>query len=195
LNNSPSQLAQAKLPREHRSSTGRYKLLPRWKKALLGVSVAFMVTGLILQGYCYLQPPAESQVLPVHSSPQRELLTTRNLSPELAQSTDFNSITSWSPAIFRMGFGFFAGFCIAYLVRTFIKFCAIAAGAILLALLGLQWSGVVNVDWIAIQDHYDTLSSWLERQLGNFHQFATGFLPSSALTTLGAVVGFLKNRS
>ena len=91
---------------------------------------------------------------------------------------------------FRLGFSFFAGFCIAYALRAFLKLTLLAIGLVLLLLLGLQYAGVIEVDFSAMGEHYDTAVGWLRTQVTSFHQFVTGYLPSSATAGLGLFAGF-----
>lgn len=178
-----------------------YHSLPRWKKFLLAISMLLMLSGLILQTFDYLRSPDDRHVSTVQNGPEHGLLTTRQLLPDGSSpsesidhaSASLTTLHSWSPALFRMGFGFFAGFCIAYTVRAFLKLCALAAGAVLLALLGLQYAEILEVDWVAIQQYYHTFAGWVAPQLDSFQEFITGFLPSSTTASLGAVVGFMKN--
>ena len=180
-----------------------YQLLPRWKKILLVLSLSLMLTGLILQMFDYLRHPNHRDVTISQSTPDHGLLTTRQLLPNAETPSDSSSLSltststeqNWYPAIFRMGFGFFAGFCVAYMIRMFFKFCAIAAGAVFLTLIGLQYADILDVDWIAIEQHYHTFTDWLTPQLSSFHRFITGFVPSSTMATLGGVIGLMKNRA
>ena len=103
-----------------------------------------------------------------------------------------NALDDWSPVIFRLGFSFFVGFCIAYAVRTFLKISIIGIGILLLALFGLQYADVINVDWEKMGGHFDTFTGWLGAQTASFKDFVTGYLPSAASGTAGLVFGFKK---
>jgi uncharacterized membrane protein (Fun14 family) len=92
--------------------------------------------------------------------------------------------------IFRLGFSFFVGFAIAYALRTFLKVSIVTIGILLLGLFGLQYAGVITVDWAAMEQHYDTVVAWLRTETETFRTFVTGYLPSSAMGVLGMVVGF-----
>jgi uncharacterized membrane protein (Fun14 family) len=175
--------------------------LPRWKKALLVMSVVVMLVGLGLQGYAYaVRPSAPSQagprppgttglVSPKGLQPQPppgETETTDVLPEQTPPSAD------WYPAVFRLGFSFFVGFCIAYALRTFLKVSLVAVGLVLLALFGLQYAGVIQVNWSAMEGHYHALAGWLVEQTATFRKFITGYLPSSTSAALGLLVGFRK---
>ncbi|MGA2496330.1 MAG: FUN14 domain-containing protein, partial [Tepidisphaeraceae bacterium] len=98
----------------------------------------------------------------------------------------------WSPPIFRFGFSFFAGFCIAYALRTVLKVGLFVAGAVLIAVLALQYAGLMNVDWNSVAGNYDSVAAWLRGQCGSFKDFLTGHLPSAGSAMAGLVLGFLR---
>ena len=98
----------------------------------------------------------------------------------------------WSPAIFRMGFGFFVGFSMAYALKAFAKVTVVSAGIFFLLLFGLQYAGLVEVKWTAMADRYDTIQDWLKAQLGGFQAFVTGYLPSAGAATAGLALGFIR---
>ena len=95
-----------------------------------------------------------------------------------------------SPAIFQMGFGFFIGFAIAFALRTFIKISLVALGIFALALFGLEYIGLLSVQWGAIADRYDSFSAWLSAQTESFSAFITGQIPSAATAIAGFAIGF-----
>ncbi|MEM7229773.1 MAG: FUN14 domain-containing protein [Planctomycetota bacterium] len=100
------------------------------------------------------------------------------------------AIDVWSPALFKLGFSFFVGFCIGYAVRTFVKVSIIGIGMILLILFGLQYAGLIDVDWNAFQDRYDGIMGWLRAETETFSQFVKGSLPSAGAVAAGLVFGF-----
>lgn len=104
-----------------------------------------------------------------------------------AQVTD-----PWSPAIFRMGFGFFVGFSMAYALKAFAKITIVTAGIFFLLLFGLQYAGLVEVKWTAMADRYDSIQAWLGAQLGGFQAFVTGYVPSAGAALAGLGLGFIR---
>ena len=56
-----------------------------------------------------------------------------------------------------------------------------------------QYAGIIEVNWTAMQGHYDTFTAWLSGQLESFRSFITGYLPSSATAALGLVTGFKRH--
>lgn len=122
--------------------------------------------------------PPEGEGEPVESAP--------------AEAAEGEVTDPWSPAIFRMGFGFFVGFSIAYALKAFAKVTIVSAGIFFLLLLGLQYAGLVEVKWTAMADRYDTLQEWLKAQLGGFQAFVTGYVPSAGAALAGLGLGFMR---
>jgi len=91
----------------------------------------------------------------------------------------------WSPAIFRLGFSFFVGFVVAYALRWFLKTALLAAGFMALLLFGLQYGGLIEVKWGAIEDKYEEGSGWVSRQTESFQALVTGALPSAGAAGFG----------
>ncbi|MCA9298862.1 MAG: hypothetical protein KDA28_07340 [Phycisphaerales bacterium] len=98
----------------------------------------------------------------------------------------------WSPVVFRAGFSFFVGFAIAYAMRQFLKLAVIGIGLMFFGLFGLQYAGIIDVDWTILEGHYDSASSWISSQTADFMSFVQGYLPSAALAGAGLVTGFRK---
>lgn len=98
----------------------------------------------------------------------------------------------WSPAIFRMGFGFFVGFAMAYAFRAFAKFAVVSLGVFFLLLFGLQYAGLIEVQWGAMADRYDGVKDWLGAQFEGFTAFITGALPSAGAALAGLGLGFMR---
>jgi uncharacterized membrane protein (Fun14 family) len=101
-------------------------------------------------------------------------------------------VNPWSPAIFALGFSFVAGFAIAFAIRSFIKITVIAVGLFLLFLFGLEYAGLVAVNWGAVSQHYDSFSGWLAAETSSFQDFITGRLPSAASAIAGLGLGFTR---
>jgi uncharacterized membrane protein (Fun14 family) len=96
----------------------------------------------------------------------------------------------WPGAMFRLGFGFFAGFAMGYAARAFLRISILAAGLILLGLFGLQYAGLITVEWAAMDMVFDHFVNWLRTNTANFRDFITGQLPSAAAGLGGLLVGF-----
>ncbi len=103
-------------------------------------------------------------------------------------------LAAWSPAVFRLGFGFFAGFCMAYALRAFMKVTLTVIGVGLLGLFGLQYAGLIDVNWGAMEGVYNAATAWLSEQTESFTRFVSGYLPTAASGAAGFLAGFTTRR-
>lgn len=101
-----------------------------------------------------------------------------------------DTAAEWSPAMFRAGFSFFAGFSIAMALKLVLRTALVFAGFFLLGMFGLQYAGIADIDWTLLGDKYDTLSSWASSQFASAKGFITGYMPSAAATLGGMFMGF-----
>ncbi len=185
--------------------------LARWQKLLLAASAAIAVLGLALMLAGWMtggdSSPAAQPAAPESTTthdpalpppagflpgdPQFPAADPTPDRPAAAQtSTDSHALETWSPAIFRAGFGFFTGFSIAYAMRAFVKISLTVIGLMLLALFGLQYANIIDVNWTAMEQHYDTTAAWLSSQTASFMRFVTGYIPSTAAALAGLTIGF-----
>lgn len=182
----------------------RGRPIPLWQKALLAVSVVLMLGGGAAWAYAMVTRPAPAAPgdagtpRPGGSAIQPDGLVQGfapgagggGQSPAGAAPAGERSIDLYSPAVFRLGFSFFAGFAMAYAVRQFVKMTVVVVGVVLLGLFGLQYAGLVKVDWGAIEGRYDSMAAFLRDQTASFTKFVSGYLPSATSAAAGAVVGF-----
>ena len=101
-------------------------------------------------------------------------------------------LDDWSGPMMHLGFSFVAGFSLGYALAFFLKATALVAGVFLLMLFGLQYVGVVDVNWLDIQGYYDSLFAWVQPHAGSFQDFIASNLPSSGMAALGIFTGFKK---
>ena len=185
--------------------SGAIKALPAWKKTAAVLSLTVAVVGAGGAGYAALadggaEKSIEAAAERVPEGSETALVTglvptegeTTRTETDPREEEEISALSEWSPAIFRMGFAFFAGFCIAYAMRTFMKITIVVLGVCLLLIIGLQQAGIVDVNWAEMEERYDSVAGWLAAQTGSFKEFLTGYLPSSASATAGIVAGFKK---
>lgn len=108
-------------------------------------------------------------------------------SASAAEDGDANAL--WPKAVFKVGFSFFIGFVAAFALRMFLKVALLAAGFMVLALFGLQYSGLVEVKWGAMEERYNTASSWIRDEFSSISSFLTGYLPASGAGLAGIYAG------
>jgi len=174
-----------------------------WQRALAIASVAIALVGAGLWVYAAAtapQAPAPRAAMPsspsglasgfAPSAPSTDAPDADT--PEPDTSAADRLIDRYSPAVFKLGFGFFAGFALGYAFRAFIKVTLIAAGVIIAALFALQYAGLIAIDWQRLSGGFDTATAWLADQTKDFVQFITGVFPSAAAGLTGAFVGFMR---
>jgi uncharacterized membrane protein (Fun14 family) len=103
---------------------------------------------------------------------------------------DGNKLPDFSPAVFRLGFSFFAAFCLAYAMRAFFRLAILFLGMTFLMLFGLQHAGLIEVKWGVMAAEYDGFAEWFKGQTQTFFGFVTGYLPSAGAAALGLLAGF-----
>ena len=100
----------------------------------------------------------------------------------------------WSPFFIKGGFSFFVGFCIGYALRAFFKISAVALGLVFLVVFGLEYAGLLQVDWDSAGELYDAAIAKLGTEFDSAKAFITGSLPSAGLAGLGLYAGFKRTR-
>ncbi len=178
--------------------------MPVWRRLLIVLSVLVMAGGVagkvVAHGHKRIHPrataisptpslPADARGLVRGGSPAAQPAQSDSASAPAADAIDWDQ---WSPVIFRFGFSFFAGFCIAYALRTMLKVGMFVAGVILIAVLALQYAGLMNVDWNSVAGRYDSAAAWFQGQFASFKDFFTGHLPSAGAAAVGLAMGFLR---
>lgn len=164
--------------------------LAGWQKLLAIVSLVVTVGGLGLMGTAALRgdatPPA---TVDAPRAPGLALGAVEG-TPVAAAAEDRTFLDEWSPTIFKLGFSFFAAFCVAYALRSFVKIALVSIGLLLIALFALQYFDLIEVDWNEWSSRYESVAGWLRAQTGSFRTFIQGALPSSASAGLGFIAGF-----
>ena len=170
--------------------------IPGWKKGLLAASllVGFLGLGMMAfggsggdaaaPGASTPRVPGGSQLLPGSIPPSS--------GPGAAteEPAGESGVAEWGPPVARLGFSFFVGFAIAYALRAFFKITLIILGGIFLILFGLQYAGLIQIEWSALGTHYDSVADWFSRHAGSFKDFVTGNLPSAGSAVAGMALGF-----
>lgn len=96
----------------------------------------------------------------------------------------------WSPILFKTGFSFFLAFTVAFALRSFVRIAMVGIGLVALAVFGLQYAGLLSVDWSAMADRWDGLMAWIGPQVSSFRAFLTGQLPSATAAAAGLLAGW-----
>ncbi len=93
-------------------------------------------------------------------------------------------------AVFRLGFGFTAGFAAAFAMRKLFKVTMFAAGLVFMLLLGLEYAQLIDIRWGAMADRYDSFEAWAGGQFASFRAFITGAVPMTATALAGIAAGW-----
>lgn len=181
--------------------------LPRWKKGLVGLALILGLVGLALHGFTST-PDSHTQHTVANSTrtgaasslasqtPRSLLVSPATPSEEQTPQADSQAdlldqpLKDWSQPLMKFGFSFVVGFCIGYALAVFMKLTVFAVGLLVLALFGLQYGDVIDVNWHSIQAHYDAFLAWLQPRASGFRAFITGHLPSVGMAALGILTGF-----
>ena len=101
-------------------------------------------------------------------------------------------LEDWSPLLTKLGFSFVVGFSIGYVLLIFLRTTAFLAGLVLLALFGLQYLGVLYLNWQNIETSYQSVLSWVLPRAENFRDFITHNLSSSGMAAMGILTGLTR---
>jgi uncharacterized membrane protein (Fun14 family) len=89
----------------------------------------------------------------------------------------------------RLGFSFMVGLAVGYALKIAFKVALVAVGLILLGVFGLQYAGLVHVDWSGLELRYDTWADWLAVNGSAFMSFIGDNLSSAASFLAGLALG------
>lgn len=89
----------------------------------------------------------------------------------------------------RLGFSFMVGLAIGYALKVAFKIALVLGGLSLILLFGLQYGGVIAVDWAGMEAGYDSFIDWLAAYGGALKDFIADNLSSAASFTAGLLLG------
>jgi uncharacterized membrane protein (Fun14 family) len=170
--------------------------LPAWRKYLAIAALIIGGIGLALQGIAYFTqaPPGQSPGMSAQSLQSRTYLDGDGNIISSAPVGETQSgpiqVGDWSALFMKLGFSFFVGFSIGFAVSAGLRLAVLTAGIIFLLLFGLQYAGLITVNWHGMESWYDALIAWLQPRIGSFREFITSNLPASSLAAAGLFVGF-----
>jgi uncharacterized membrane protein (Fun14 family) len=105
--------------------------------------------------------------------------------PDASQFGDLVSQTFF----LKLGFSFMVGLAVGYALKIAFKIALVVMGLILLAIFGLQYAGMVDVNWSGIEVHYNTWAEWASAHSSPFLDFIGQNLSSAASFLAGLAVG------
>ena len=89
----------------------------------------------------------------------------------------------------ELGFSFMVGLAAGYALKLAFKLVLVAIGVILLGTFGLQYAGLIQVDWSALELRYDGWADWLAVNGRAFLDFIGRNLSSAASFVAGLALG------
>ncbi|MDM8545548.1 FUN14 domain-containing protein [Candidatus Venteria ishoeyi] len=181
---------------------------PIWKKGLLVLALLLFIAG----GALYLMTPEKAQpdmpppisaqstgpgaFAPHSFAPDNGIDPTQWQGGSIPGTTSKSStqpeLNDWSVFMMKLGFSFFIGFSMGYALAGFAKLTFFITGVLALVLFGLQYVGLIQVNWSGMEGIYNDFIAWLQPQIGSFKDFVTSNLSSSGMAAAGLVVGFKK---
>ena len=197
-------------PEEVQTETTVPRRLPRWKIVLVSLALLMGVAGMVLHpqspsdvqetrtvgnlsasGADPLSDPPAFQSDPVPAfDPAFDVMegpAEEPLPPDWERRLE-----DWSPLLTKLGFSFVVGFSIGYVLLIFLRTTAFLAGLVLLALFGLQYLGVLYLNWQNIETSYQSVLSWVLPRAENFRDFITHNLSSSGMAAMGILTGLTR---
>ena len=197
-------------PEEVQTETVVPRRLPRWKIALVSCALLMGLAGMLL----HPQPPSGTKetrtvgnlsasgvdTLPdppaFQSAPAPAFDPAFDMPAETTEEPlppDWERrLEDWSPLLTKLGFSFVVGFSIGYMLLILLRTTAFLAGLVMLALFGLQYLGVLYVNWQNIETSYQSALSWVLPQAENFREFITHNLSSSGTAAMGILTGLTR---
>ena len=153
---------------------------PFWKARSLAIALGMMLVGLLM----WARTPSVSGPqagLPRGGSALAESSPTKAEASTAAKPT--------SPALFRFGASYIAGFFFGWICRKSIKVGLMVAGAAAAVITVAKATGLIELDWASLQAHISQSLAWLHGELGAVKHFLTGYLPSTAACCVGIFMG------
>jgi len=160
------------------TTTGRHGN-PPWQSKTLWVAAGLALLGLIL----WVATPKAAP--PPASAPGQATLAEASGEAVASQVHTLQG----SPALFRFGLSYIAGFALGYGLRRFIKLTLILSVVAFLAIFFMRKAGWIDLDWSSVESHLSDSFGWLKGQAEALKVFVTGYVPSAAAAGVGLIFG------
>lgn len=153
--------------------------MPPWRAKTLWIAAGLALLGLIL----WIATPRQLAAL----EPTGDGTTLAQTSGDAVASSVHT--LQGSPALFRFGLSYIAGFFLGYGLRRFVKVTLILSVLAVGSLFLMRKAGWIELDWSGIEGHFSESFGWLKGQAEALKVFATGYVPSAAAAVVGLVLG------
>ncbi len=97
-----------------------------------------------------------------------------------------------SSATSRLGVSYIGGFLIGWAYRKSVKTAAIIAAGLVGVIALAKGTGVLNLNWASLEGNITSAMAWLHGEAGALKDLATGYLPDSGASIVGAFMGARK---
>ncbi len=159
-------------------STGR-EGNPPWQAKTLWVAAGLTLLGLVL----WVAVPQETPP----PAPMSGQATLAEASGGAVASSVYSA--QGSPALFRFGLSYIAGFFLGYGLRRFVKVTLILSALAFGAIFFMRKAGWIELDWSSVESHLSDSFAWLKGQAEALKVFVTGYVPSAAAAGVGLFLG------
>jgi len=88
-----------------------------------------------------------------------------------------------------LGFSFMVGLALGFALKFAFKVALVVGGLLLVALVGLQSIGVVEINWAGLEGHYDTWSAWTSAHAQALFDLVAANLSGTAAFLAGLAAG------
>jgi uncharacterized membrane protein (Fun14 family) len=152
---------------------------PPWQAKTLWVAAGLMLLGLVL--WIAIPEKAPPPATPAGQSSLAEA------SGEAVASSVYS--VQGSPALFRFGLSYIAGFFLGYGLRRFLKLTLILGTLAFVVVFFMRKAGWIELDWTSVESHLSGSFAWLKGQAEALKVFVTGYVPSAAAAGVGLFFG------
>ena len=147
---------------------------PPWQARTLWIAAGLSLLGLVL----WVTTPAMS------SAGQGTLAE----APGEAVVSSVHTLQG-SPALFRFGLSYIAGFFLGYGLRRFLKVTLVISMVVVASIFMMRKLGWVELDWSGIEGHLADSFGWIKGQAEALKVFVMGYVPSTIAAGVGVLFG------
>jgi uncharacterized membrane protein (Fun14 family) len=160
-------------------STSTLTVNPPWQAKTVWVAAGLALLGLVL----WVAIPKKGPPPPMPSGQS----TFAEASGE-AVASQVHTMQG-SPALFRFGISYIAGFFLGYGLRRFVKLTIILSLVAVAAVFLMRKAGWIDLDWGTVEAHLSDSFAWVKGQAEAVKVFVTGYVPSAIAVGVGLLMG------
>jgi uncharacterized membrane protein (Fun14 family) len=170
--------------------------VPPWNRRLLWLALLLVAVGVAGQVVARVGSRATAETTETTAAPDaphavRAFGTSDRSADESTAATPADQ--PWwarlSPAMTKVGVSFIVGFLVGWVFRAFLKGMLLLTLVVVGGLFALSYFGVLNIDFTAARESYDSAMQWLTAQGTRLKDVVMAHLPSSGGGAVGAFLG------